>query len=619
MSREQEDDLELDNEVKKSVLQVDLKNAFNMVDRDAGLQETEQHYPECLSWVLTCYGAESELMYGDRVVKSSTGFHQGDPLAGQLFAATLHPVIEKINLEVPELEVNAWLHDDGTLVGTNKQLQRAVDVILQDGPARGLYLSTAATVRAPAKPKSTVWCPRGSTSQETDPIQRGIKVMEVPGIILLGSPLGDQEYTEQGVRDRISKVRNITEMLPLIQDPHLEFVLLRSCLSLPKVMYTLRTVDPTSMQLLWQEFDSVTREALCRILGSPLTDLQWQQAKLPVSMGGMGLRAAEDHSAAAYCTSFLLSQPLIRDLLHLPPEESSATLPPALLHLLSAKQGVEATSESLEGVSQKMASLAIDLNNKDSLLQHYTREGKTREVARLNSLGLPHAGEWLNVVPSPSLGLNLRSLEFVMVAKYRLGIYLYQAAGPCPACGRPSDRLGDHAMCCGYQGERISRHNQLRDAIYQTAVSAALAPTKEGRFLLPGTDRRPADVLVPGWTAGRDTALDVTVINPLQSLTLAGAAADPGHALKVAYDRKMGAVAADCSRQGITFIPMAAESLGGWHKVAVDQVLKLGGALARNTGQEEQEAKQQLWQKLSILLMKGNAALFTNRIPAVPE
>ena len=72
-----------------------------------------------------------------------------------------------------------------------------------------------------------------------------------------------------------------------------------------------------------------------------------------------------------------------------------------------------------------------------------------------------------------------------------------------------------------------------------------------------------ADVLVPGWTAGRDTALDVTVSNPLQSLVLGRAAADPGHALKVAFDRKMGAVAADCSRQGIAFIRMAAESHGG--------------------------------------------------------
>ena len=68
-------------------------------------------------------------------------------------------------------------------------------------------------------------------------------------------------------------------------------------------------------------------------------------------------------------------------------------------------------------------------------------------------------------------------------------------------------------------------------------------------------------------------------------------------------------------RQGIVFLPLAAEALGGWHHVAVDQVGKLGTALARQTGQEEGEVKGRLWQKLSLLLMKGNAALFTNRMP----
>ena len=70
-----------------------------------------------------------------------------------------------------------------------------------------------------------------------------------------------------------------------------------------------------------------------------------------------------------------------------------------------------------------------------------------------------------------------------------------------------------------------------------------------------------------------------------------------------------------CRRQGIVFLPIAAEALGGWHPVAVDQVAKLGSALARQTGQEEGEVRGQLFQRLSLLLMKGNAAIFSNRLP----
>ena len=82
-------------------------------------------------------------------------------------------------------------------------------------------------------------------------------------------------------------------------------------------------------------------------------------------------------------------------------------------------------------------------------------------------------------------------------------------------------------LSCGVGGERISRHNHLRDALFDTAVASGLGPTKEGRFLLPDDGRRPADVLVPNWAGGRDAALDVTVVNPFQGATIAQAATTP--------------------------------------------------------------------------------------------
>ena len=65
----------------------------------------------------------------------------------------------------------------------------------------------------------------------------------------------------------------------------------------------------------------MTREAMNQILGLPLNDSQWQQAQLPVSMGGMGLRTAADHSLAAYTSSILSSQDLKERILDLPEEE----------------------------------------------------------------------------------------------------------------------------------------------------------------------------------------------------------------------------------------------------------------------------------------------------------
>ena len=236
-----------------------------------------------------------------------------------------------------------------------------------------------------------------------------------------------------------------------------------------------------------------------------------------------------------------------------------------------------------------------------------------------NRLGLKcHAGDWLNVVPSTALGLHLRPQEFVMVARYRLGLPLYNMDGPCPACHRLSDKQGNHAMCCGSGGEHISRHNHLRDHLHDTAVAAGLGPAREVRFLIPGEDSRPADVLLPHWVGGKDAALDVTVVNPLQVATVVGAATEAGHALTHAFNRKMRGTAEACHRQGVAFLPLAVESYGGWHEMGAREGERLGAALARQSGQEEDEAVRHLWGKLGILLQRGNAAILANRVPSFP-
>ena len=280
--------------------------------------------------------------------------------------------------------------------------------------------------------------------------------------------------------------------------------------------------------------------------------------------------------------------------------------------------GEEAREEDLVGVSQRHLGAKVDKEQERRLLEG-VEDGDAEEMARLKSLTLPHAGDWLNVVPSTALGLHLRPQEFVMVARYRLGLPLYTKDGPCPACHRLSDRQGNHAMCCGSGGERIARHNHLRDHLHDTAAAAGLGPVREVRFLIPGEDSRPADVLLPHWSAGQDAAMDVTVVNPLQVATVEGAATEAGHALTFAFNRKMRGTSEACQRQGVTFLPLVVESYGGWHETAVREVERVAAALARQSGQEEEEAVRHLWGKLGILLQRGNAAILANRMPSFPN
>ena len=595
------------------VLQVDLVNAYNGVDRGMVLEEVAAHFPECLAWAETCYGSSSWLKFGESTITSATGLHQGDPLAGLIFCLVLKPVVDAIETEVATLTLNAWYLDDGHVIGTEEELAKVVDIIVRDGELRGLILSRAATVHPPSIPKSVVWCPLdGAGSSDEDPLQRGIpKVKADDGIVVLGAPVGSSSFVQEQLKKRVDKVRGVVGLLPLLQDPHTELVLLRSCLSLPKIMFMLRAVNTTEHQELLSEFDSIIRGALSRILGSPLTDEQWAQASLPAAMGGLGLRSATDHAPSAHAVSLLAAQPLLDGLLGEDEEEPS--LPAPLLDLISAKTGEEASVESLSGMSQKMASLKVDLLNRSLLIQNITEEGKEREIARLASLGLPHAGSWLSVVPSPSLGLHLRAAEFIPVLKYRLGIPLYSSDGPCPACSQPSDRMGDHSLGCGKTGDRIARHNMLRDVLFEAASSADLGPTKEERHLLPGSIARPGDLTIRRWSNGKDGAIDVTVTGPLSPSNVACAAAEAGASLEKACKRKTRDTAAACRLQGIVFIPFAMETLGGYHAEAITQVKQLAAALARSKGSEEGEVTSQLFGRLSLTLMRANALMLSTR------
>ena len=60
------------------------------------------------------------------------------------------------------------------------------------------------------------------------------------------------------------------------------------------------------------------------------------------------------------------------------------------------------------------------------------------------STGLPHAGDWLNVIPSAQLGLHLHNRDFRCCLRYWLGVP--SGAYTCPACHHLADPYGDHQV-----------------------------------------------------------------------------------------------------------------------------------------------------------------------------
>ena len=87
------------------------------------------------------------------------------------------------------------------------------------------------------------------------------------------------------------------------------------------------------------------------------------------------------------------------------------------------------------------------------------------------------------------------------------------------------------------------------------------------------------------------------------------------------FQLKLRMYEARCSAEAITFLPLAVDTLGGWHKVGLKTITRLGRQLARNLGKDEDEVVRHLRQRLGVLIARDNAAMMASRHPtfAPPE
>ena len=130
------------------------------------------------------------------------------------------------------------------------------------------------------------------------------------------------------------------------------------------------------------------------------------------------------------------------------------------------------------------------------------------------------AASWLSVIPSPGLKLHLDTAEFETALKWWLSINMF-GGSRCPSCSTQSlDPLGHHALTCRYNGNVVSRHNQLRDTFFESSRQAG-GQMEVGSGL--GQDERhtqPADVLVPNWYLRKPAAFDLNVASPLKASSM---------------------------------------------------------------------------------------------------
>ena len=118
-------------------------------------------------------------------------------------------------------------------------------------------------------------------------------------------------------------------------------------------------------------------------------------------------------------------------------------LPDHLLAALLATMGEEVAVADLVGVPQYQLGAKVDIRQR-KLLEERVGEEEVEVRARLQSLTLPHAGDWLHAAPILALGLHMQPQEFFLAVAYRLGLPHYRVEGLDPT------RLLGHLPCRGH-------------------------------------------------------------------------------------------------------------------------------------------------------------------------
>ena len=418
-------------------MKIDLRNAFNLVSRQALLHECSAHFPELLQWAAWCNGQHPLLWSPMGTIMSESGVQQGDPLGPLLFCLVLQTVLSAIASDPIcfDLLFHAWYIDDGVIAGSKQAVVQAFSIIQDLGSPLGLVINSS---------KCELY---GDCDLQPFPSEMNAFNFEI-----LGAPIGDTNFCAKFIAEKRAGASKFLALLKEVGslDSQVALVLLHQCEGFCRFVHIARYTPPSLASEGLHFIDIDVRQCFSDCLSINLPNTAWQQAQLCLSRGGLGLRSLSQHSAAAYVASFAVSTNTSLHLLQSIDCFNSRVSP----------ADVTFTDELLTSPkNQKELSSRIEHSQFHALFESSSLPNRARPL----SVASPHAASWLSVVPSPGLNLHLESAEFQTAIKWWLGIDLFSGE-KCPCCLTLSlDPSGHHALTCRHNSDVVSHHNRVRD------------------------------------------------------------------------------------------------------------------------------------------------------------
>nr|GEZ95283.1 hypothetical protein [Tanacetum cinerariifolium] len=239
------------------MLLVDFINAFNLVDREVMLQEVRTRCLAISRWVEFCYSTPTISYYGEHTLRSYQGVQQGDPFGPLLFSLVLHPLVSKIR-DSFNISFQAWYLDYGIVIKDTLVVGEVLKVIMEDGPHRSLHLNVDIT--------NGFWPKEDQRSRFVSVFPPNI-ASPLHGVKLLGGPASENfDFSSELVMKRVTKYIVLMDTIAKLIDPQCELLLLRACLCISKLYFSMCTCSPHVFEQAQRSFDAALRSSLERII-----------------------------------------------------------------------------------------------------------------------------------------------------------------------------------------------------------------------------------------------------------------------------------------------------------------------------------------------------------------
>ena len=212
--------------------------------------------------------------------------------------------------------------------------------------------------------------------------------------------------------------------------------------------------------------------------------------------------------------------------------------------------------------------------------------------------------------------------EFRIACSLRLGYRLQglSEASRCPDCSRNPlvGAQGEHFLHCPCGGDRISRHNQVRNSFQHLASMAGIRSIIEPvDFMFDGGRLSDLLLLNPSSVSstGRNIAFDFSVTSPITETALRQHSnSATGSAANQAYQAKTAKYADFSYRNHLDFYPIIFETFGHCHEVASTWVSKLAAQAASKHSIPSSVLVAYWKRRFSVVLQRSTAAMVSRHI-----